>query len=124
MNVQVTPAALKEIEVLSAADYRGTGFLLGSAVGRFILIEQLLALDFNRKNGSNVYGPVCESYQQRLQGVFFCRKPPFALDCFLHDLVMAIGRDQVRMFTCEFSVPGRKAHLVPLLEEKEGAWRI
>jgi hypothetical protein len=124
MNVQMTPAALKEIEVLRAARYRGTGFLLGSVIGRFVLIGQLLALDFDRKNGSAVYGTVCESYRQRLQGVFFCRKPPFALDCFLHDLVMAIGRDQVQMFTCEFSVPGRKAHLVPLLEEKEGAWRI
>jgi len=124
MNVQVTPAALEEIAVMRAAGYRGTGFLLGTTIGRFVLIEQLLALDFNRKNGSTVYGTVCENYQQRLQGVFFCRKRLFALDWFLHDLVMAIGRDQVQMFTCEFSVSERKAHLVPLLEEKEGAWRI
>jgi len=124
MNVQVTPAALKEIEVLRATGYRGTGFLIGSTIGRFVLIEQLLAIDFNRKNGNTVYGTVCEKYQQRLQGVFFCRRRPFALDWFLHDLIMAIGRDQVQMFTCEFLVSERKIHLVPFLEQKEGAWRI
>lgn len=124
MNVQVTPAALKEIAVLRAAGYRGTGFLLGSTIGRFVLIEQLLALDFNRKNGSTVYGTVCDNYPQRLQGVFFCRKRLFTLDWFLHDLVMAIHRDQIEMFTCEFSASERKTHLVPFLEEKDGAWRI
>lgn len=124
MNVQVMPAALKEIEVLRAAGYRGTGFLIGSTMGRFILIEQLLAMDFNRKNASTVYGAVCEKYQQRLQGVFFCRRRPFTLDWFLLDLIMAIGRDQIQMFTCEFLFSQRKVHLVPFLEQKEGAWRI
>ncbi|MBE0665115.1 MAG: hypothetical protein IH584_04775 [Candidatus Aminicenantes bacterium] len=115
MNVQVMPAALKEIEVLRAAGYRGTGFLIGSTMGRFILIEQLLAMDFNRKNASTVYGAVCEKYQQRLQGVFFCRRRPFTLDWFLLDLIMAIGRDQIQMFTCEFLFSQRKVHLVPFL---------
>lgn len=124
MNVQVTPAALKEIEVLRATGYRGAGFLLGTVIGRFVLIERLLALDFNRKNGSSVYGTVCENYRQRLQGVFFCRKRPFVLDWFLPDLLMAIGRDRMQLFTCEFSASGRKTQLVPLLEEKEDAWRI
>src|SRR4030042_7085630 len=113
MNVQVMPAALKEIEVLRATGYRGAGFLIGSTMGRFVLIEQLLAMDFNRKNASTLYGTVCEKYQQRLQGVFFCRRRPFALDWFLLDLVMAIGRDQIQMFTCEFLFSQRKVHLVP-----------
>lgn len=123
MNVQVTPAALKEIAVLRRSGYRGAGFLLGSPIGRFVLIERLLPLDFDRENGDTVYGTVCENYQSRLQGVFFCRKRPFALDWMLPDLVMDIGRGQVRMFTCEFSASGRRAHLVPLAEE-DGAWRI
>jgi hypothetical protein len=124
MNVQVTPAALKEIDVLRTAGCRGTGFLLGTAIGRFVLIEQLLALDFDRKNGSSIYEMVCESYQQRLQGVFFYRQPPFAMDWCLHDLVMAIKSDQIEMFTCEFSTGKRKAILAPLKEDMEGKWPI
>jgi hypothetical protein len=37
---------------------------------------------------------------------------------------MAISRDQIQMFTCEFLFSQRKVHLVPFLEKKEGAWRI
>lgn len=124
MNVQVTPAALQEIAVLRRSGYRGAGFLLGSTLGRFVLVERLLPLDFNRENGDTVYGTVCENYQSRLQGVFFCRKRRFVVDWILQDLVMDIGRDQVRMFTCEFSASRHAAHLLPLREEKEGAWRI
>ena len=119
MKLQLTPSALREINVLRSAGYKGTGFLLGSTIGRFILINQLLPLDFKRENGSNVYRSVCASYQQRLQGVFFCRRRPFALDWFLHDLVMVIGGDQIEIRGCEFSDRKRKAILVPLLEDKE-----
>jgi hypothetical protein len=123
MNVQVTPAALQEIAVLRRSGYRGAGFLLGTGIGHSVLIERLLPLDFKRKGGDRVFHSVCENYQQQLRGVFFCLKRPFALDWFLHDLVMDIGRDQIRMLTCEFSTTGRQPSLVPLLEQKEDAWR-
>ncbi len=42
MNVQLLPAALEDIAVLRAAGYRGTGFLLGTEMGRFALVERLL----------------------------------------------------------------------------------
>jgi len=122
MNVQVTPAALKEIQVLKTTHYRGAGFLLGTSIGRYVLVEQLLPLDFDRKNGGKVYDFACAGYRDRLLGVFFCRKPPFALDCFLQDLVMAIRPSGAEVFTCEFSRAGAKAQLVPLGEDKEGKW--
>jgi len=124
MNVQLLPAALEEIEVLRAAGYRGAGFLLGTAIGRFVLIERLLPLDFDRKSGDAVYGAVSGKYRQRLQGVFFCRKPPFALDWFVGDLVLAVGPRQLGWLTCGFSASRRRARLAPLLEDKEGKWRI
>jgi hypothetical protein len=124
MNVQVTPAALKEIEVLRSSGYKGAGFLLGSTIGRFVLIEQLLPLDFERRSAGRIYDSVCAGYQDRLQGVFFCRKPPFALDWFLHDLVLAIRPGQIEISTCKFSTSERKARLVSLPEEKEGKWPI
>jgi hypothetical protein len=122
MKVQLTPAALQEINVLRSAGFKGTGFLLGSAIGRFIMIEQILPLDFKRENGDVVYRSVCASYQQRLQGVFFCRRRPFVLDWFLHDLVLVIGQDQIEIRGCEFSDQRQKASLVTLLEDEEEKW--
>jgi hypothetical protein len=124
MNVQLLPGALKEIEALRASGYRGAGFLLGTVIGRFLLVEQLLPLDFNRRSGDAVYAPLWEKYGQRLQGVFFCRKPPFASDWFIGDLVMAIRPSQIEILVCEFSAAKRRGRLVPLLENKEGKWRI
>ena len=120
--MQLTPAALQEINVLRSAGYKGAGFLLGSTIGHFIIIGQLLPLDFNRGNGAKVYRSVCASYQQRLQGVFFCRRRPFVLDWFLQDMVMMIGNDQIEICNCRFSDQKRKAVLVPLLEDGEEKW--
>jgi len=122
MKVQLTPAALHEISVLRSSGYKGAGFLLGSAIGRFIIVEQLLPLDFNRATGDAAYRSVCASYQQRLQGVFFCRRRAFALDRFFHDLVMVIGGDQIEIRGCEFSEAKQKTVLVPFWEDKEEQW--
>jgi hypothetical protein len=116
MNLQLLPGALKEIEVLRATGYRGAGFLLGTTIGRTMLVERLLPMDFDRRNGGRIYDSVCAGYQERLLGVFFCRKPPFALDCFLEDLVMAVRPGQLEAFSCEFSSSERKARLAPLPE--------
>ncbi|MBN2398827.1 MAG: hypothetical protein JXI33_00640 [Candidatus Aminicenantes bacterium] len=122
MKVQLTPAVLQGITVLRSSGYKGAGFLLGSTIGRFIIIEQLLPLDFNRDSVNNIYRSVCASYQQRLQGVFFCRRRPFATDWFLYDLVLVIGHDHIEVCGCEFSEKKRKTVLVPLLEDTEDAW--
>ncbi len=129
MNVQLTPAALEEIAVLRASRFRGSGFLLGTTFGRFVLLERLLPLEFDpRRGGDDAYAVTFKKYGLRLQGVFFCRKPPFAADWLIGDLVMAVRPGQIELLTCEFSagVPGgeRRAHLVPLLEDREGSWRI
>jgi hypothetical protein len=122
MKVQLTPAALQEIKVLRSSGYKGTGFLLGSVIGRFVIIDQLMALDFDRDSADAVYRSVCASYQQRLQGVFFCRRRLFVLDWFLQDLVMVIGSNQIEIRACEFSDEKKKAVLVPLLEDMEEQW--
>ena len=119
MKVQLTPAVLREITVLRASGYKGAGFLLGSALGRFTIIEQLLPLDFNRDSADAVCRSVLANYQERLRGVFFCRRRPLALDWFLQGLVMVIGSDQIELRSCEFSERRRQAVLVPLFEDQE-----
>jgi hypothetical protein len=130
MNVQLLPGALKEIDALLAAGYRGAGFLLGTAIGRFVLVERLLPLDFDsRGGGEGVCGPVFEKYGEGMQGVFFCRRRPFAADWLIGDLVLDVRPGRIAVLTCEFPTGGRgrrRARLVPLLEDAdaEGTWRI
>jgi hypothetical protein len=122
MKVQLTPAALREVGVLRASGYKGAGFLLGDEIGRFTIIDRLVALDFDRAGGDAAYRSLCSGYRQRLQGVFFCRRRPFALDWFLHDLVLLIGGDQLEWRGCEFSAKKGKAVLVPCWEDEEEQW--
>lgn len=119
MNVQLLPAALEEIAVLRRSGYRGSGILLGSEIGRFALVERLLPLDFDRKSAGAVCGAAFEKYAERLLGVFFCRKPPFALDGFIGDLVLAVRAGEVAVFTCAAGSDGR-AVLEMLPEGVEG----
>jgi len=119
MKVQLTPAALGEVAILRSSGYKGAGFLLGSAIGRFTIIEQLLPLDFNRDSADAVCRSVLANCQQRLRGVFFCRRRPLALDWFLHGWVMVIGSDQIELRRCEFSQRRHQAVLLPLFEEQE-----
>ena len=117
MNVQLLPAALEEIAVLRVSGYRGAGFLLGSEIGHFALVERLLPLDFDARGSAAAYAAACEKYAERLLGVFFCRKRPFARDWFIGDLVLAVGPSQLKLLTC---AAGTRARLEPLLESKEG----
>ena len=120
MNVQLLPGALEEIAVLRASGYRGAGFLLGSEIGRFTLVERLLPLDFAARGSGAPYAAACEKYGERLLGVFFCRKRPFARDWFIGDLVLAVGPSQLELFTCTAGAAGPRARLEPVLESKEG----
>ncbi len=122
MNVQLLPAALEGIEVLRASGYRGAGFLLGSTVGRFNLVECLLPLDFGRRGSDAVFAAAGRRYGERLLGAFFCRKPPFAPDWLVGDLVLAVRPGQIQAFICEFDNARGKARLAPLLENAEAKW--
>ncbi|MDD8012683.1 MAG: hypothetical protein PHX05_04305 [Acidobacteriota bacterium] len=123
MNVQLLPAALKDIGVLRATGFRGAGFLLGSAIGHFVLVERLLPMDFDRQGGDAAYAAAGETYGEQLLGVFFCRKPPIALPGAIGGLVLDVRRNDMRVFTCEFDAAGSKARLAPLLEETEVKWQ-
>lgn len=122
MNVQLLPAALEDIAVLRAAGFRGAGFLLGTEIGRFTLVERLLPLDFDRRRAGAVCGAAQQRYGERLLGAFFCRRTPLALDWLVGGLVLAVRPGQLAAFTCEFAARGGKARLAPLLEDKEGTW--
>jgi hypothetical protein len=124
MNVQLLPGALADVRVLRASAYRGTGLLLGTGMGRIVLVERLLPLALGAgRSGGGALAAACDTYRERLLGVFFCRRPPAALAACVGDLVLAIRPREIAAFTCEFAAAGGKgrARLEPLLEDAEGA---
>jgi hypothetical protein len=123
MNVQLLPGALADVALLRASGYRGAGLLLGTEMGRVVLVERLLPLDIGSdRSGGGALAAACGAYGERLQGVFFCRRPPVALAACVGDLVLAIRRREIAAFTCEFAASrsGGRARLAPLLEDAEG----
>ncbi len=122
MNVQLLPTALEDIAVLRASGYRGAGFLLGTGIGRSILVERLLPLDFGTAGSDAVHAAACRQYGERLQGTFFCRKPPRAREWSIGGLVLAVRLREIRAFTCEFDPAVKKARLAPLAEETGAEW--
>jgi hypothetical protein len=123
MNVQLLPAALEDIAVLRAAGYRGAGFLLGTRIGLAILVERLLPLDIGSAGNDAAHAAACRQYGERLQGAFFCRKPPRALEWFIGCLILAVRLREIQAFTCEFDPAVKKALLAPLAEETGAQWR-
>jgi len=115
MNVQLLPPALEEIAFLRASGYRGTGFLLGTEIGRFALVERLLPFDFDARGSDAATAAACAQYGERLLGVFFCRRRPFARDWFIGDLVLAVTMRQLEIFTCVVAADQR-ARLEPIAE--------
>jgi hypothetical protein len=124
MKVQLTPSALGEVAVLRASGYRGAGFLIGAVIGRFTIIERLLPLDFGPGNADRVCHSIASHYQERLCGVFFCRRRPLVLEWFLNGLVMSIGGDRIGLSRCEMPRGRRQAALVPLIEDAGERWPL
>lgn len=122
MNVQLLPAALDDIAVLRAAGFRGTGLLLGTEIGRFVLVERLLPLDLAPRQGGGPLAAACARYGDRLLGVFFCRRPPVALDPCIGGLVLKVGSGEIQAFTCGFDASRKRARLAPLPEDAEATW--
>lgn len=121
MNVQLLPAALEDFAVLRASGYRGAGFLLGTTIGRFVVVERLLPLDFGRRGSDAVFAAAHKQYGERRLGAFFCRKPPFTADWLVGDLVLVVRAREIAAFTCEFDRARKSARLVPLPEDEEAA---
>ncbi len=123
MNVQLLPAALEDIAVLRAAGYRGTGFLLGTGMGRFVLVERLLPLEIDpRRDRGGACAAAFQRYGERLLGAFFCRRRPRALEWLVGDLVLAVSAGELRAFLCELDARTRKPRLAALAEDEEATW--
>jgi hypothetical protein len=121
MSIQLSPAALRQANLLLDGGCRGSGFLVGAFVGRHLLIDELVAAPFTARTLPRVATAAGRVYGERLQGVFFCRRPAFASDWFLEQLVLELDTRGIACSRCVFDDGTRSARLEPIREAEGDA---
>jgi len=101
MTIRLTPLAQRQLRLLRKTGFRGEGLLLGTILGKFLLVESLLPLSFNRDHLDKTLVAAVESLGRRVAGVFFANKRPFSHDWFRERVIMEIHRERVDFFRLE-----------------------
>ncbi len=91
MKIDLTPAAVRQSELIAEMDVIETGFLMGSVLGKHIIVEQLFPVNFNEGNIDEIYGKMVGNVGEKLLGVFFNNRAPFPSDWFLEDVIIKIN---------------------------------
>jgi len=94
MKIDLTPAASRQAELIADMAVIETGFLMGSVLGKHIIVEQLFPVNFNEENIDEVYGKMIGKMGEKLLGVFFNNREPFPSDWFLEDVIIKINPPQ------------------------------
>ena len=79
------------MHLISKLDTVSTGFTTGIEIGKHLIIENILNVDFDETNIGNVYAEVLNEKGDKLIGPFFKNKIFFDSDWFRGDLVIKIG---------------------------------
>lgn len=91
MKIDLTPAAKRQTELIADMAVIESGFLLGSVLGKHIIVEQLFPVNFNEENIHEIYGKMAGRVGEKLLGVFFNNREPFPNDWFLEDVIIKIN---------------------------------
>jgi hypothetical protein len=91
MKINLTPAAISQVELIGDMEVIQTGFIIGSVIGKHIIIQQLFPVHFDESNIDQVYGKMFSRVGEHLVGVFFNHSEPFFSDWFLEDVVLKIN---------------------------------
>ncbi len=89
MELNFTPEALSQLDIIGAAETVTNGFLFGCLMGKQLIIRQLLPVNFETKNLDAAYSGTF-TRSDAVVGVFFNRGEPFDSDWFIGDLVLTI----------------------------------
>ncbi|MCP4147236.1 MAG: hypothetical protein GY757_05750 [bacterium] len=102
MKINLTSEALLQLSVISE-DCVGTvdnGFILGSVMGKQIIIQQLFPINFNEATIDKIYPGIIDKMGERLLGVFFNNQPPFESEWFSEDIILKIDKnDRYEVYT-------------------------
>jgi hypothetical protein len=111
MKITFTPAALRQLELVIGTLSNNTGFLIGSEIGKFKIIEELFPLNFDESSIDTIYSKMYSKVGDRLLGVFFNNNEPFFSDWFIEDIIINIKYPQPEFY---FYDADRK--LIPLTD--------
>jgi len=100
MKVHLTPGAQEKIELIRALKTPGTGFLFGTRLGQYLLLEDLLPLAFDEHGLEPVYAQVFERQGEKLLGVYFMNRPIFLDDWFIGDIILEIADPGLSFYLC------------------------
>jgi len=90
MKIDLTPEAETRVELIRDMDTVENGFLIGSVMGKHIIIKELFPVNFNENTIDDVYRKMVDTHGDALMGVFFNNREPFLSDWFLEDVIMTI----------------------------------
>lgn len=104
MKIDLTPAAQTQVELFRDMDTVENGFLIGTVMGKHIIINELIPVNFNEKNIDDLYHKMVDKLGDRVTGVFFNNRAPFLSEWFLEDVVMTIDAQTQPpvCYICEF----------------------
>jgi hypothetical protein len=91
MEINFTPEAERQLDVIRDVDTIKNGFVMGQLIGKHYIIEGFFPANFNEKNISDLYYKFFTKVGEKLMGVFFNNREPFLNDWFLEDVIIKIN---------------------------------
>ncbi|MCP4221331.1 MAG: hypothetical protein GY765_42290 [bacterium] len=91
MNINFTPEATRQLDMVKRTASITNGFVSGRVMGKLVLVEQLFPVNFDETDIEKIYPEMLETGGDTLLGVFFNNRPPFYCDWFREDIVIQLN---------------------------------
>lgn len=102
MKIEFNPIAQFQLNMIRDLDINGAGFIIGSMIGKYVIVENLFIVNFFKQNINSSYENIYSKIGDKLIGVFFCNKKMFFCDWFVEDLILQINNKKTDVFLYNF----------------------
>jgi len=115
MEINYTPEAKRQLDVMRDVDTIKNGFVMGQIIGKHYIVEGFFPANFKKKNIHDVYHRFFTKVGEKLMGVFFNNMEPFLSDWFLEDVIIKINsKNQQQYQQPEFYLYDSEKNVVSL----------
>jgi hypothetical protein len=111
MEINVTPEARQQLELIQEMDSIKNGFVLGRMMGKHMIVERFFPANFTKKNIDAGYRGAFLKMGEKLVGVFFTNDEPFVSQWFLEDVIFKIKSRHFEYEIYENSADSAREHL-------------
>jgi hypothetical protein len=111
VKIEFTRQALTKRNILSKIRTKETGFILGSQLGNYKIIEDLFAFRFDSRNINRLYSIFFKHFEGRLIGTFFMNSEYFLNDWFLENIIIRFQENDLYIFLYHLDESGREKML-------------